>query len=106
IRYINQLQPEEVTLVAMGLAGKERADEDLLCAQYIFHELKGIPTDFAFIRHFIEKVSKTRSFRDLKGKQAAPPQDLDLCLQLGRFPFVLKAVHGENDRLELQRINI
>ena len=34
-RYIQKVQPDQVSLVAMGLEGKASAPEDVLCARYI-----------------------------------------------------------------------
>ena len=44
-RYIQKVQPDQVSLVAMGLEGKASAPEDVLCARYIKSLVEGTSLD-------------------------------------------------------------
>ncbi len=104
IRYIQQKKPEHLSLVCMGEAGLEPADEDIFCAQYINNELMGKTTDFKVM---VEKLKKGNGLRFFKpeNQQWSPQADFDLCLQVNSFDFVLQAVKQDNVFC-LKRINI
>ena len=87
--YIRQQDPEEVSLVAMGVAGKETAEEDLLCARYIESLLKDDILDMEDeIRRLRESGGK--KFFNPDTQEIFPREDFALCTSLDRFPFVLK----------------
>jgi 2-phosphosulfolactate phosphatase len=90
IEYIRRKSPKEVSLVAMGEAGLSPADEDELCAGYIAGVLEGRPVDFGAI---VERLRGGSGRRLLNPAHASwsPPRDFDLCLDLNRFSFVLRA---------------
>lgn len=46
VRYISSINPDDVTLVAMGYRGSETADEDMLCARMIEARINGNNEDF------------------------------------------------------------
>ena len=46
-KYIKTLNPQKVTIAAMGYRGKTSTEEDLLCAEIIKSELLGISKDFS-----------------------------------------------------------
>lgn len=93
VRYILSRRPERVSLVCMGFAAREPAEEDELCAEYIRNALLGRPNDFAAIVARLRGESGTNRFLDAEGDPDAdnPRSDFDLCLALDRFPFVLRA---------------
>ena len=92
--YLLAKQPRTVTLVGMGLEGKQSADEDLLCAQCIESMLLGKPWDKGCLDAQIErlKLSTGRRFFDSGTQQAMPQEDFYLCTDVNRFPFVIRAV--------------
>ncbi|MCI3918749.1 2-phosphosulfolactate phosphatase [Paenibacillus sp. TRM 82003] len=107
VRYIQATKPERVSLVCMGQGGKEPADEDTRCAEYLNNALEGTPNDFASIVRYLREESKTGSFLDLTGATAhasAPPEDFDRCLALDRFDFVLRAEPDQDGLRALRRI--
>ena len=56
--------PELVTIVAMGLAGKERTDEDEVCAMYLRNQLEGRTPDADAIRKIILSGKEVIKFMD------------------------------------------
>lgn len=92
INYIRRREPQQVSLVCMGLGGETEADEDTMCAEYIRNALEGRDNDFAHIVEHLRHSSKTGSFMDITTPDAsAPREDFEKCLDLNRFNFVLKA---------------
>ncbi|MDP5273981.1 2-phosphosulfolactate phosphatase [Chengkuizengella axinellae] len=104
--YIKKRKPKEVSLVCMGWGGKEEADEDSLCAQYIKNELEGRNNDFKQIKQFLKWESQTGSFMDLNEERSAPKSDFDYCLDVNRFQFVLKVESYTDQFKQLRRIDV
>lgn len=104
IRYIQQRQPETVSLVCMGYACEYPTDEDTLCAEFIKNELEGKSNDFEKMVNTMHNGSGARFF-DAKKQSWSPEKDFELCLDLNRFDFVLK-VENEGELNYLRRINI
>jgi 2-phosphosulfolactate phosphatase len=107
VDYIRRRNPEQVSLVCMGLGGKEPADEDTRCAEYLKNALEGKPNDFPGIVRYLRDESRTGNFLDLQGDVAAvsaPPEDFDRCLSLDRFDMVLRAVKREDGLSVLQKV--
>jgi 2-phosphosulfolactate phosphatase len=102
IRYIQQMQPETVSLVCMGYACSFPVDEDTLCAEYIRNELTGQHNDFNKMVTIIRKGSGKRFFEPEK-QDWAPGSDFDMCLKLNLFDFILK-VRNDSDPGFLQKI--
>ena len=93
VKYIQQKNPETVSLVCMGYACEYPTDEDTLCAEWIKNELEGKPNHFAEMVEIIRTGSGARFFEPEK-QSWSPQADFELCLDLNRFGFVLKV---END---------
>lgn len=102
-RYIKSRNPQEVSLVCMGLAGKEETEEDTLCARYIRSLLEGQP--LADMDAEIESLKRTSGakFFDPAQQDVFPEADFHLSTQVDRFDFVLR-YDWENGRM--QRVNI
>ena len=90
VKRLKALEPEVVTLVAMGTGGEYRAQEDMMCAMYIKNELDGFPNSFKTLRSFLSNVDSSVQFFDPE-QTHAPERDFELCLDLDRFDFVLEA---------------
>lgn len=77
-----------VTFVVTGEDG--RADEDLACAQYIARRAAGTGTDAA---EFLRRAAASRAATELAEgvRQGVHPDDVELCLELDRFPFAMVA---------------
>ena len=104
VRYIQEKNPEKVSLVCMGYACEYPTDEDTLCAQYIKNELEGKPSDFKAMVRQIKSGDGARFF-DPEKQGWSPENDFHLCLDLNRFDFVLK-VEKEGDLNYLRKIEI
>jgi len=101
IDYIRRRAPADICLVCMGSNGHP-AIEDTLCALYLRAALVGRPMDYAPLRI---KILRDRSvdFQD-RDSEDMPAQDLELCLALDRFAFVLRAAPGEGGSVALERL--
>jgi 2-phosphosulfolactate phosphatase len=104
-RYIRSLEPDIVSLVAMGYRATVSAEEDILCAELIADRLKGRKSDFT------ENIS---SLRNSSGKrffnpaniEFSPPTDFFLCTMTDRFNFVLKAEKRIDGNVDLMKLEI
>lgn len=105
IRYILEQKPENISLVCMGYAALRPVEEDTLCAEYIAETLKGSPVDFERMVRIIKNTSAKR-FYDPANAGFSPPEDVDLCLDLSRFNFVLKADKSSSNNISLRKIEI
>jgi len=88
--YIRKKQPEEVSLVCMGLAGQERTEEDTFCAEYIRallldEALPDLDEGVALIR-----ATSGAKFFDPAQASVFPERDFHLSLQADTVPFVLR----------------
>lgn len=77
-----------VTFVVTGDDG--RADEDLACAHYIARRAVEPGTDAA---GFLRRAAGSRAAAELAEgvRQGVHPDDVELCLELDRFPFAMAA---------------
>jgi 2-phosphosulfolactate phosphatase len=103
VDYICRAQPQQVSLVAMGTSGTRRSDEDTLCAEYLRNALEGKSNEFDSIVRRLRNCESAAKFFD-PAKDWAPERDFELCLQLNRFSFVLRAEPWDNDLMCLRKI--
>jgi 2-phosphosulfolactate phosphatase len=103
IRYILQQKPAILSLVCMGYAALRPVEEDTLCAEYIAETLKGRSVDFKRMVSIIKNTSAKR-FYDPANAGFSPPEDVDLCLDLNRFDFILKADKSPSNIISLKKI--
>lgn len=99
--YILEKQPPVVSLVCMGLAARERADEDTLCAAYLKALLEGRNPDLSGQIAQLRHTTGARFF-DPSFQHACPERDFTLCTQPNLFPFVLR-VEKTADNLDIVR---
>jgi len=104
IQYIKKSKPDIVSLVCMGYSALHPIEEDTFCAEYIKNELEGKSNDFEKMKRIIRSGSGKRFFEADK-QDYAPSSDFELCLDLNRFSFVLKANKSGNN-LFLSQINV
>lgn len=88
-RYIRKKNPEQVSLVCMGLEGREPTEEDTLCAEYIRARLLGENPDISAEMDDLRNTSGAKFF-DPAQQEAFPQPDFDMCIQLNKFDFVLQ----------------
>ncbi len=104
-KYIQKINPETVSLVAMGYRAEQTADEDILCAHYIANRIKGGKKDFSNKIQRLRKTSGKRFFEP-ENIEFSPPSDFFLCTMTDRFDFVLRAEKREDGNIELIKIEI
>lgn len=95
VKYIQRLNPGEVSLVCMGYATLYPTAEDTLCAEYIAARLKGQVPDFDAMVREIRETSGARFFVE-ENQAHAPMEDFHLCTRLSVFDFVLQVDKGED----------
>ncbi len=105
VKYIKSKNPELVSLVAMGVSGRRRAPEDLLCAEYIENTLTDRPNNFEEITRRLRVIPELQKFFDPE-KYWFPERDFKLCLNLNRFNFVLRVEPYEEPLVFLKRIDV
>jgi 2-phosphosulfolactate phosphatase len=105
VRFIRAINPEHVSLVAMGYRATVSAEEDLLCAELISDSLndKNIISEKR-----ISDLQNTsgRRFFDPENLDFSPPTDFFLCTMRDRFNFVLKAEKRFDGNIDLMRVDI
>ena len=96
--YIKAKSPEKVSLVCMGKAGLQPADEDELCAVYLQSLLTG--QEIPDIGGKLKSLSRGggRHFFDPAQQEVYPEKDFWMCIDRNRFDFVLK-VEKDQDGL-------
>ncbi len=100
--YIKRSGAEEVSLVCMGLAGKESTREDTLCAQYIKSQVEGNPIDLAPGIAECKATSGAKFFDP--AKTPFPEEDFWLCTEADKFPFVLRVEQGADGLLHTVKV--
>lgn len=101
--YIKNSGFMDVSLVCMGLEGKESTEEDLLCAKYIKSLLDGSKVDFEKEVEIIKNTSGAKFF-DVKQRNVFPEQDFYLCLEKDKFNFVLEVAKGTDGFMHTKKI--
>jgi len=105
VSYIREKNPDTVSLVCMGYAALRPIEEDTFCAEYIREVLKGRQPDYTEIVRVIKETSAQRFF-DPANADFSPPEDVDLCLDLNRFDFILRANRSSPECIYLERIEV
>jgi 2-phosphosulfolactate phosphatase len=105
VRFIQSLNTDEATLVAMGYRGEVSANEDLLCAEIIANRLNGEQKDFSDEIASLRETSGKRFFKS-ENLEFSPPSDFFLCTMADRFDFVLKATKRYDGNIDLMKIEI
>jgi 2-phosphosulfolactate phosphatase len=105
VKYIKSLNPEIVSLVAMGYRATESADEDLLCAEIISAGLLNKQPDFSDMVTELQNTSGKRFF-DPVNIDFSPPTDFFLCTMLNKFGFVLRAIKRPDGNVDLMKIEV
>jgi 2-phosphosulfolactate phosphatase len=104
-KYIRSLNPENVSLVAMGFRAKLSAKEDLLCARFIAERLIGHQADFESEVFDLKSGAGSRFF-DPENIDFSPPTDFFLCTMIDRFSFVLRAERRYDGHITLIKTDI
>lgn len=105
VKYIRNINPEHVSLVAMGYRGSISADEDLLCAEMIKAGLTGKKINFDDQIKDLRFGSGARFFKP-ENLEYSPPTDFFLCTMKDRFNFVLRGEKREDGNINLAKIEL
>jgi 2-phosphosulfolactate phosphatase len=105
IRYIKSIDPDNVSLVAMGYRATISAEEDLLCADLIEAGLKNQPPVPEKRISDLQYLSGKRFFNPAN-LEFSPPTDFFLCTMTNRFDFILKAESRFDHNFDLIKIDI
>lgn len=96
-QYILHLNPSKVSLVCMGNSSMKAAEEDILCAKYIYSLLTNQRIDKLEGLLLELKNSSGKKFFDEKKQKNYPEKDFWMCIDYDIFDFVLiarKESHG------------
>lgn len=104
-RYLKARQPRDVSLVAMGWSGRERAPEDWLCARYIAALLEGTSLDKAAELAVVRAHREGAKFFDPAQQSVFPEADYWQCVDFDRFDFVIRAVQTGPDVFRMERVD-
>ena len=105
VRYIKSVNPDHVSLVAMGYRAVHSAEEDLLCAKIIAKGLKNENYPYEARIANLQNSSGKRFFNPAN-IDFSPPTDFFLCTMINKFNFVLKATRRFDGNIDLMKIAI
>ena len=94
VQAIRRQQPDLVSLVAMGYASRQRADEDEQCALYLRNCLQGRQPDRHAVRQLVLVGHEAQKYDDPAQPQFHP-QDKDLALDIDRYAFALHVARDD-----------
>ncbi len=104
-RYIKSKNPDEVSLVCMGLEAGSQVDEDNLCAEYIKSLLIDNPIDLTSRIKNLKKTSGAKFF-DKSLSDIFPEPDFYLSTEANKFDFILKVEKDEVGNNYIKKIDI
>lgn len=105
VRYLRARAPERVSIVRMGHQARERCAEDDACAEILAARLGGRGLDERALVESLRTAPAAQKFHD-PAATYAPLEDLELCLALDRFDFVLKLAAPDREGLRfLERVD-
>ena len=94
VNYIKRRAPEEVSIVAMGWGGLEKAPEDESFADYLEQMLNGEMPDFEAMKTRIRAHPQGAKFFD-KTQTDFKEGDFHCAMDLNRFDFCLRLIKAE-----------
>lgn len=87
-RVVRRQQPDEVTIVAMGLEGRTRTDEDEMCALYIRNLIEGRTPDPAAVAALIRTSGEAGKYGD-PARPHFHAEDLEHALRIDSCDFAV-----------------
>ncbi len=103
-QYISDQNPEKVSLVAMGVNGVKRADEDMLFAEQVKNMLLNKNTlSQDEVRNKLRHPAGDKFFND-ETQGDMPEQDFEYSLTIDKFKFLLKAEKYDDNVFQLNVI--
>ena len=105
--YIRKANPEQVSLVCMGLSGTTRTDEDNLAGEYIKSLIEGNPLPDLDARIENLKYTDGAKFFDKKQQAVFPERDFHLSTAVDSCNFVLRLTTDPETGLDcMQRVDV
>ena len=104
--YIKQKNPENVSLVCMGLMASKQTDEDNLCAEYIKSLLEDEPLPDIYDRMDALRHTSGAKFFDMTRQHIYPQRDFTLCTNLNSVPFVLRLKRNPGGLDYMERVDV
>lgn len=92
---VRALDPDEVTVVAMGHEAIERCAEDDLCREWIIAALQSRPAPVDNVATVLRGVPAAAKFFD-PSADWAPEADFDLCTRIDVVPFAVRLVESKS----------
>ncbi len=93
-RAIQQSNPPEVTIVAMGYNAMVRTDEDELCALYLRNLLQGRRPEREAIRKLVLSGGEIAKYHDPQ-QPYFHPEDVDIALEIDKYDFAIRVVRED-----------
>ncbi|MGW8143197.1 MAG: 2-phosphosulfolactate phosphatase [Anaerolineales bacterium] len=100
--YIQESSPSEITFVITGLRSGGWGDEDAACADYIESLIRGDDPDPSAYLTRVEKSLPGQLFQD-PNNDDYPLKDLEYCLEVNRFDFIMPINRVDGDLLMIAR---
>lgn len=104
--YIKKKNPENVSLVCMGLNSLRKTEEDNLCAEYIKSLLEGNPLSDIYEQMEDLKNTSGARFFDPERQHIFPQRDFELCTNLNSVPFVLRLKKNPDGLNYMERVDV
>ena len=102
--YIKKKNPETVSFCAMGNAGVRRANEDVLCAEYIKSILLGHPMPDIKERARELEWNGAEHFFNENTQHIYPKPDFFKCIEVDSYDLVIRVDRDKNGRYVAMRV--
>ena len=102
--YIKKKNPETVSFCAMGNAGVRRANEDVLCAEYIKSILLGHPMPDIKERARELEWNGAEHFLNENTQHIYPKPDFFKCIEVDSYDLVIRVDRDKNGRYLATRV--
>ena len=102
--YIKKKNPETVSFCAMGNAGVRRANEDVLCAEYIKSILLGHPMPDIKERARELEWNGAEHFFNENTQHVYPKPDFFKCIEVDSYDLVIRVDRDKNGRYVAMRV--
>ena len=102
--YIRRKNPENVSLVCMGLNAVSETEEDTLCAMYIKSILENTELDMEAEIAKLKYTSGAKFF-DPEQQEVFPESDFHMCTELDKFDFVIRLVKNPSGEDYMEKVH-
>ena len=98
--YILEKNPDDVSIICMGVRGVEPSPEDTLCGEYIKALLTKTNINMEEGLKSIKNHKEGMKFYNPELQDIFPTKDFEMCTAIDRFDMVLKALKIDDDVYE------